>query len=565
MFGRKVHGTNIIRVTTKIVVTFTLFILLSNLASNYINLLLNRSELLSLMNQLLIKDLKSIYAYCNNQYEIYMYDKKFDESMQSIENKGLNEIKNDKAIVLGIQKDGLIIFQSSKVDRYDNLDDSEALDFMNSSIKQDKEGLDVGEGHLKFMFNHERYFGMFKYNQKWDIFILRGEEESEFFSQSKYIFFQVSVIIIVITLFSALIGVIALRRLLRFINVITDSIKDMIDLGELSLINLKGASNDDITYMGMAFNTLSNTVGNLVKIFEKFANQDVVSKAYKDREVKLEGTKRELTILFSDIKSFTYITETLGDDIISLLNLHYDKAIREIIRNDGTIGSIIGDALLAVYGVDEESYSNKSYQAVLSGYKLHEVADLLRVRMERIRMEIEHERGKLSDAELKIYKAVLLEIGVGIDGGTVFYGTLGSYVRMTNTVIGDNVNAASRLEGLTRVYKVPVVCSEYVKNDIEENVSDHGIYFLELDRVMVKGKTQIQKVYWPIMESVLTKKFKDSISMFESALALYYQGKWTEASKRFSRCGMVIADVFKERIKTKCPSNWNGVWQMTEK
>ncbi|MCL1833820.1 MAG: adenylate/guanylate cyclase domain-containing protein [Leptospirales bacterium] len=565
MFGKKLHGTRIIRVTTKIVVTFTLFIFLSNLASNYVNLLLNRSELLNLMNELLIKDLKSIYTYCNNQYEIYMYDKKFDASMLSIENKGLNEIKNGKAIVLGIKRDGSIIFQSSKVNHYDYLNDSEALNFMNSNIIKDDEGINSGEGHLKFIFNNEKYFGMFKYNQKWDIFIVRGEEENEFFSQSRNIFIKISVIIIFITLFSALIGVIVLRRLLKFINVITDSIMDMIEAKGLSLINLKGASSDDITYMGVAFNTLSNTVGNLVKIFEKFVNQDVVSKAYKDREVKLEGTKKELTVLFSDIKSFTYMTETLGDDIIKLLNLHYDKAIREIIRYDGTIGSIIGDALLAVYGVDEELTTNKSYQAILSGYKLHEVVDLLRIRMAQIKIEIEKDKGKLSDYELRIYKAVLLEIGVGIDGGTVFYGTIGSYVRMTNTVIGDNVNSASRLEGLTRIYKVPIVCSEYVKDDIEENVSDHGIYFLELDHVMVKGKTEIQKVYWPIMEAALTEKFRDSITIFESALVLYYKGDWIKSNKLFSKCGLVIADVFKERTKTKCPSKWNGVWQMTEK
>jgi len=565
MFGRKVHGTRVVRVTTKIVVTFTLFILLSNFASNYVNLLLNRSELLNLMNQLLIKDLKSVYSYCNNQYDIYMYDKKFDDSMQSIENKGLNEIKNEKAVVLGLKRDGAIIFQSSKINRYDLLEDSDALDFMNSNVKKDNEGIYSGEGHLRFTFNNEKYFGMFKYNPKWDIFILRAEEENEFFSQSKYIFIQVSVIIIVITLCSAFIGVVVLRRLLKYINVITSSIMDMIESKELSLINLKGATNDDVTYMGAAFNTLSNTVDNLIKIFEKFANQDVVSKAYKDREIKLEGSKKELTILFSDIKSFTFITETLGDDIIKLLNMHYDKAIREIIKYDGTIGSIIGDALLAVYGVVEESSDNKSHQAVLSGYKLHEVVDLLRIRMERIKMEVENEKGKLSEDELKIYKAVLLEIGVGIDGGTVFYGTIGSYVRMTNTVIGDNVNAASRLEGLTRVYKVPIVCSEYVKNDIEENVAEHDIYFLELDRVMVKGKTKHQKVYWPIMESAITKKFRDSLNIFESALTLYYKGNWNEANKLFNRCGLVIADVFKERTKTKCPSNWNGVWQMTEK
>jgi class 3 adenylate cyclase len=563
MLGRKVNNTRVVRVTTKIVLTFTLFILLSNLASNYVNLLFNRSELLKLMNQLLIKDLKTMYSYCNNQYEIYIFDQKFDESMKSIENKGLNEVKNTKAVVLGIKKDGSLQFQASKVQKYEKFEDQSAIDYMASNIKsEDGEG---SEGHLNFVFNNEAYFGMFKYNQKWDLFILRGEEKNEFFRESKVIFFQVSIIIVFITLISAFIGIFVLRRILRFIDVITNSIMRMIETKELTLIDLKGATNDDITYMGTAFNSLSNTVGNLVNIFEKFANQDVVSKAYKDREVKLEGTKRELTILFTDIKSFTFITETLGNDIIKLLNMHYDRAIREIIRYDGVIGSIIGDALLAVYGALDDTDENKSYQAVLSGYKLHEVTELLRLRMDKIKTELEEEKGKLSKEELQIYKAVLLEIGVGIDGGSVFYGTLGSYVRMTNTVIGDNVNAASRMEGLTRIYKVPVICSEYVKDDIEQNVKNHGIYFLELDRVMVKGKTKTQKVYWPILESEMDEKFKKNIAAFELALELYYNGKWADARKQLSKCSLRLADIFKERTQEKCPSNWNGVWQMTTK
>jgi len=563
MLGRKVDNTRVVRVTTKIVLTFTLFILLSNLASNYANLLFNRSELLKLMNQLLIKDLKTMYSYCNNQYEIYVFDQKFDESMKSIENKGLNELKNNKAVVLGIKKDGSIPFQASKLQRYAVFNDQAAINYMASNIKnEDGEG---SEGHLNFVFNNEEYFGMFKYNQKWDMFILRGEEKNEFFSESRLIFIQISIIIVIITLISAFVGIFVLKRILRFIDVITNSIMTMIETKELSLIDLKGATNDDITYMGTAFNSLSNTVGNLVNIFEKFANQDVVSKAYKDREVKLEGTKRELTILFTDIKSFTFITETLGNDIIKLLNMHYDRAIREIIRYDGVIGSIIGDALLAVYGALEDSTENKSYQAVLSGYKLHEVTELLRLRMDKIKTELEEEKGKLNKEELQIYKAVLLEIGVGIDGGSVFYGTLGSYVRMTNTVIGDNVNAASRMEGLTRIYKVPVICSEYVKDDIEKNVKNHGIYFLELDRVMVKGKTKTQKVYWPILESEMDEKFKKNIAAFELALELYYNGKWADARKQLSKCSLRLADIFKERTQEKCPSNWNGVWQMTTK
>jgi len=563
MLARKVNNTRVFRVTTKIVLAFTLFILISNFASNYINLILNRSELLRLMNQLLIKDLKSMYSFCNNQYEIYAFDRKLEDSIKSIEDKGLNDIKNEKAVVLGIKRDGAIFFQSSKFSKYDTFNDISALKAMAQHLESDS---DAGkEGHINFYFNGEEYFGIFKYNPKWDIFILRAEEKNEFFRESRLIFAQVSALIIAITLLTAIIGIVILRRILKYINVITDSIMNMIARKELTLINLEGATNDDVTYMGVAFNSLANTVGNLVNIFQKFANQDVVRKAYNELEVKLEGTKRELTVLFSDIKSFTYITETLGNDIIKLLNMHYDRAIREIVKLDGVIGSIIGDALLAVFGALDDSNENKSYQAVKAAYKLHEVAELLRLRMERIKAEVEEEKGKLTKEELQVYKAVLLEIGVGIDGGNVFYGTIGSYVRMTNTVIGDNVNSASRLEGLTRIYKAPVICSEYVKQDIEENVPDHGIYFLEIDRVMVKGKIRAQKIYWPIMATEMDEKLKKDIESFEYGLELYYAGKWVDARKKFARCSLKLADIFKERTSQKCPSNWDGVWQMTTK
>jgi class 3 adenylate cyclase len=515
------------------------------------------------MNQLLIKDLKSMYSFCNNQYEIYAFDRKLEDSIKSIEDKGLNDIKNEKAVVLGIKRDGAIFFQSSKFSKYDTFNDISALKAMAQHLESDS---DAGkEGHINFYFNGEEYFGIFKYNPKWDIFILRAEEKNEFFRESRLIFAQVSALIIAITLLTAIIGIVILRRILKYINVITDSIMNMIARKELTLINLEGATNDDVTYMGVAFNSLANTVGNLVNIFQKFANQDVVRKAYNELEVKLEGTKRELTVLFSDIKSFTYITETLGNDIIKLLNMHYDRAIREIVKLDGVIGSIIGDALLAVFGALDDSNENKSYQAVKAAYKLHEVAELLRLRMERIKAEVEEEKGKLTKEELQVYKAVLLEIGVGIDGGNVFYGTIGSYVRMNNTVIGDNVNSASRLEGLTRIYKAPVICSEYVKQDIEENVPDHGIYFLEIDRVMVKGKTRAQKIYWPIMATEMDEKLKKDIESFEYGLELYYAGKWVDARKKFARCSLKLADIFKERTSQKCPSNWDGVWQMTTK
>ena len=560
MFGKKVQNTRVFPVTLKIIFTFSLFILISNFTTNYINLIFNRAEQTKQMNQLLIKDLKDIYTFCNNQFEIFKYDKKLEESITNIENKGLHELKNKKAIVLGVKKNGEILFQASRIKKTKTFTDKSTLNKIISSLKKNKD-----EDHINFKFNNEKYFGIYKYSKSWDVFIFRAEEVDEFYSESRIIFWQISAIIILITIIMSIIGIYVLRFLLRYITHISASIMKMIESQKLSLIDLKGATNDDITFLGAAFNSLSSTVDNLISIFRKFANQDIVSKAYSERQVKLEGTKKELAILFSDIKSFTFITETLGTDIIKLLNMHYDNAIREIIEYNGVIGSIIGDALLAVYGVLDDSEENKSYQAVQSAYRLHEVTEQLRQRMTVIKENTERKQGKLNKDELKIYKAVLLEIGVGIDGGEVFYGTLGSYVRMTNTVIGDNVNAASRLEGLTRVYKVPVICSDYIKNDIEQNVDNHGIHFLEIDTVLVKGKTEGKKVYWPILEKDIDKKMENQLNQFHIGLLNYYQGNWKEAKNAFSKCKLSLADEFKQRTKEPRPKKWNGIWQMQTK
>lgn len=560
MLGKKINNTRVVPVTIKIVMAFTLFILISNFTTNYINLVYNRSEHFKLLNELLTKDLKNIYQYCNNQFEIYKFDNNLEGSVESIEKRGRHSLKSSKGIIIGIKTDGGVLFQSSNVSKISSFPDTDALKIWTSLLDSNND-----EGQANFTFNGEKYFGMYKYSDKWNAFIVRAEELNEFRAPSRRIFLVVGIIICIITMIVAFVGNRILRFLLRYINIMSTAIMDMIKDQQLSIIPLGGATNDDITYLGTAFNSLSNTVGNLVSIFQKFATKDVVQKAYQDHQVKLEGKKEDLTILFSDIKSFTFITETLGTDIIKLLNLHYDRAIREIVKLDGVIGSIIGDAILAVFGALEESTGNKSYNAVMAGYKLHEVTRILRKQMKEIKDDLQSKKGGLTRAEAKVYKAVLLEIGVGIDGGEVFYGTLGSYVQMTSTVIGDNVNSASRLEGLTRVYKVPVICSEYVKNDIEDNVEDHGYLFFEIDTVMVKGKTRGMKIYWPIHEKNIDARMEKQIAYYESGLKLFYSGDWKLASESFKNCKLPPAEEFRERTQGKPPTQWKGIWEMTSK
>lgn len=568
IIGKKVGGTRVVPVTSKILFVFILIILVSNLASNYINLMFNRTELITQMKDLLGKDLRDIYTFCNNQYEIFQLTRDEKKSLDAIQLKGSAQLKNSRAVVLGLKRDSSYYFSAAKFGKLAPFRDAASLEVMEKNRAQG-----VDEGFLPIKISGHEYFAAYKFNQKWDLYLIRAEEENEFYQKQREIFRNVSIIIGVITLLSAIVGTVLLRRILRYVTLLTRSIMRMAETQQLEIVDLRKAPNDDITYLGMAFNSLSSTVNNLIGIFRKFANQDIVAKAYRDREVKLEGVQKNLTIMFSDIKSFTFITETLGTDIIRLLNLHYDQAIRQIVEHDGIIGAIIGDALLAVFGALDDiegSHKNKSLQAVLAGYKMQDVAAALRTEMTRRRDAILSKKGKLTPEEERVYKAVLLEVGVGIDGGEVFYGTLGSYVRMTNTVIGDNVNAASRLEGLTRVYKVPVICSEFVKKDIESapehEQEEAGIRFVEIDTVQVKGKTTGTQIYWPIPAEQMDKAMEKSVDAFAYGLKLYYKGNWPAAHKEFLKSKLSVARVFVERThRNKAPAKWNGIWEMKTK
>ncbi|MGE5604329.1 MAG: adenylate/guanylate cyclase domain-containing protein [Bacteroidota bacterium] len=562
LFGEKINKTRITPLTTKIIVIFAIFILVSNLASNYINLTYNRSGLIKFIRELLIRDLKEMYTICNTQHEIYLYSSDLQGSVDNIQRNALGQFKNDKSVFLGVKEDGTIIFQASNFKKYPRFLDQKTLELMRKNREQR-----ILEGSLPFRFNGDTYFGLYKYNPKWEAYIIRGEEYNEFYAESTRIFRNLSVIIIIITLFTAILGVILLNHITRFVTVITEQIMEMTQSQQLGIIDLKGATNDNITFLGMAFNSLSSTINNLLIIFRKFVNRDIAEKAYQEREVRLEGRQLDLTILFSDIKRFTFITETLGNDIIKLLNVHYDNTIKEIIKKDGIIGSIIGDALLAVYGVFNETGANKSYQAVISAYKIQELAASLRRKMRQKHDQIIKEKGTLTEAEEKVYQAVLIEVGVGIDGGKVFYGNIGSHERMTNTVIGDNVNSASRLEGLTRVYNVPVIVSAYVKEEIERTTSNHGLIFVEIDTVLVKGKTIGAKIYWPVWQEACNNnaELRNGIRNFSEGLKLYYAGDWEKAHQLFSEVPFALAEVFKERTLGECPEKWDGIWKMTSK
>jgi len=510
------------------------------------------------MNALLVKELKEIYTFASNQHDLYLFSNDLDESIEAIEHYAARELKKSRSIALGIKPDGSVFFYSGN-NRFISFPDEQVLDQMESSRL---EGSQI-EGSIFPLIDSREYFGVYRYHERWNVYLLRLEDREEFYEPTRLIFYQIGGIILLITLFLTLIGMLLMRHILRFVPRITDALMRMQQEQNLQLIDLSEAPNDEISYLGASFNALSSSINNLMTIFRTFVTQDIVQRAYKEREIRLEGTQKELTILFSDIRGFTYMTETLGNDIIALLNIHYDRAIRRIHHWNGIVGSIIGDALLCVFGTLHTT-SNKSLDALQAAYEIQSIAQALRLAMTERKRKIEEEKGELSAAETRVYKAVLLEVGVGLDGGEVFYGNIGSTERMTNTVIGDNVNSASRLEGLTRIYRVPIICSEFVRNEVLEATDKYR--FFELDTVLVKGKTEGKRIYYPLDTSEENSSEFERFEQFEHGLQKYYAGEWKEAIAHFTQSGVLPASVFINRIEGReAPEGWNGVWTMDTK
>lgn len=559
LFNR-VGKTRIVPIGLKILLIFVVLILLSNFATNYITIQLSKKQIVSLNNTVMVDRLKDLYTNAANQYQIFQYSQKLDESEEALKRAAESGFDNENSLALALTPNGEISFMISANPAlvWDTFPDSSVLDYLNGRMSQD-----ITEGSISFSTEEDgAFFGVYKYQKEWNFYLIRAELRKETERATLTVLKWTSIFISALTVFFIIIGYLVLRREFRGLRNFTNDLFKMQQNQEMGLIDISKASNDDITYLAASFNALSATVNNLLSTFKKFVSKDVVAKAYNEHCVNLEGTQKELVMLFSDIKSFTYRTETLGNDIIDVLNVHYDRVIHEVHEQKGVIGSIIGDAVLAVYGTLDSKMS-KSYNSILSAWGITRVTAELRASMTKRREEIEKKR-KLTESEERVYQAVLLDVGVGIDGGKVFYGNIGSSEHMANTVIGDNVNSASRLEGLTRVYHLPVIVSAYIKEEVEKETDRYKFY--EIDTVQVKGKTEGKKIYFPFDTQDLDAALLEKYDIFEKGLSAYYSGDWKTARKEFKESALEVTEVFLERMGNKsAPEGWSGIWTMTSK
>ena len=565
-FFSRVGKTRIIPIGLKMLLIFITLILLSNFITNFISLQLNQRQIINLNNTIMVSQLKELYNTSSNQYQIYSYSGNRDESVDALCKVARAGFANPNSVAFGVTPEGGIDFfaDANELVEWDSFTDKTALKLFSSN-----KAAGIEEGSISFTSPYGDYFGVYKYQDDWGYYIVRAEMRTDLEKNNYRVYWIISALIIFLTLIFIFIGYLILRREFGTLRSFTEDLIEMQKKKQLSLIDISKAPNDDVTYMAASFNSLSMQVNNLLDTFQKFVSKDIVAKAYAGRDVGLEGKQQDLAMLFSDVKSFTYRTETLGNDIIEVLNVHYNRVIHNVHENSGIVGSIIGDAILAIYGT-LESKRSKAYNAVISAWNITRATAELRQEMQGRREEIEKQR-KLTESEEHVFQAVMVDVGVGIDGGKVFYGTIGRndfddprQSHMTNTVIGDTVNSASRLEGLTRIYHIPVVVSESIKDEVMAETARYR--FIEIDTVQVKGKTKGKKIYFPFDTNEMDENLLIQYQKFEEGLKSYYNGDWKTARKTFKSLELDVTQVFLERMGTKsAPANWSGIWAMTTK
>lgn len=564
-FFSRVGKTRIIPIGLKMLLIFICLILLSNFITNFISLQLTQRQIINLNNTIMVSQLKELYTTSSNQYQIYSYSGNREESIDAMCKVARTGFDNANSLALGVTNDGGIEFltDANELAVFPSFD-SNALMLLNQNKEKG-----IEEGSISFSSPYGDYFGVYKYQDDWGYYIIRAELRSDLEKSNYRIYGIISALIIIFTLLFVAAGYITINREFRSLRSFTDDLIEMQKKKKLDLIDISKAPNDDVTYLAASFNSLSMQVSNLLDTFQKFVSKDIVAKAYAGRDVGLEGKQQDLAMLFSDVKSFTYRTETLGNDIIEVLNVHYNRVIHNVHENSGIVGSIIGDAILAIYGT-LDSKRSKAYNAVISAWNITRATAELRQEMQSRREEIEKQR-KLTESEESVFQAVMVDVGVGVDGGKVFYGTIGRndfddprQSHMTNTVIGDTVNSASRLEGLTRIYHIPVVVSESIKDEVTAETARYK--FIEIDTVQVKGKTKGKKIYFPFDTNEMDEALLEKYQKFEEGLKAYYDGDWKAARKIFKGLELDVTQVFLERMGIKsAPADWSGIWTMTTK
>ena len=296
---------------------------------------------------------------------------------------------------------------------------------------------------------------------------------------------------------------------------------------------------EDITERKRAMNTLG-----------RYMSPVLAQKVLDEGGDRLGGVRQDVTVLFSDIRGYTSLTESLdAGRIVEILNAYFTLMVDGVFAEGGVLDKYIGDALMAVFGVPfvREDDAARACRSAL--------------RMLRALKEFNQ---WLAKSDLPP-----VGIGIGISTGTVITGNIGSERRLEYTCIGDSVNVASRLEGASKIYGTTIIISEFTRAEVSDD-----FLIRELDMIRVVGKQQPLRIYELIgdLQDDIDPRMLRALPHYRSGLDAYRRGNWESAGRAFQSVLDIIDDppsrLFQRRCRTLMENpieNWDGVWDMTHK
>ena len=286
-------------------------------------------------------------------------------------------------------------------------------------------------------------------------------------------------------------------------------------------------------------------------LFGQYVPPEIVEQMSKDpANVSFEPASRDCTVLFTDVRGFTTISEGLDPKELSELMNEFLTPLSEVIfKHHGTIDKYMGDCIMAFWGAPLAN-PDHAHAGVIAGLEMHRILNELQPKFkEKYKLEI--------------------KIGVGLNTGRMSVGNMGSKIRRAYTVMGDAVNLASRLEGITKEYGADIIVGEETMKAAPE------VVFRELDRVRVKGKENAVTIYQPIgPRSEVSEETIKRLEMFQEALETYRKQDWDKAETLLTQLketspGTMLYDLFLLRIpilrEKDLGLDWDGAFTFVTK